>query len=234
MRFTNQISNRTRHTFVQRGALLLAVMLSACGGGGSGGSADQIQSQSNTPITQGETDTGAASTNPASGTQSTAIDTGNTAAPDAATSNNNPSGESPVQTLPAAANAAEPEDQQTDIDGSPISETFAAIDESSTQVIQAVDTGDASVTTVDELLHAAVLMGEEDLSRCISSLESVYPDGLTSASIPYLSNYTYSSRRLNYPLHAAAASGATYSWIGEEEDGTRYVFYGASILHIIS
>ena len=99
-------------------------------------------------------------------------------------------------------------------------------------VTHALETGDATLVTVDALLNDAVQLGERDLASCVQTLNSVYPGGLITATMPYLSNYVYSSRRQNYPLHAAGESGATYSWIGEQTGGSRHVYYGASIFQM--
>lgn len=110
--------------------------------------------------------------------------------------------------------------------------TYTEPGSSPAAVTHALETGDASLVTVDALLDDAVQIGEQDLVNCEQTLNRVYPGGLIAATMPYLSNYVYSSRRQNYPLHTATDSGATYSWIGEHEGGSRYVYYGASIFQM--
>lgn len=83
--------------------------------------------------------------------------------------------------------------------------------------------------TEQALLDAAITTAEELSQQCTNRLSTVFPDGLIEATMPYLSNYVYSTRQNNIPLHVAGDSGAVYSWLGEHSAGSRYVYFGAGI-----
>ncbi|MBX2883501.1 MAG: ImpA family metalloprotease [Granulosicoccus sp.] len=93
----------------------------------------------------------------------------------------------------------------------------------------ALSTGTTAGINETILLDAAIETAGDLTQRCNSILEEVFPDGLALATMPYLSNYVYSSRQSNIPLHVASDSGAVYAWLGERDSGSRYAYYGAGI-----
>lgn len=118
----------------------------------------------------------------------------------------------------------------TDGRSAPIAYPSFNIDVIST-VDNALITGDASNTTITELLDAGIATAQSSYDLCKTTLDTIYPVGLETTNFTIRSAYFNSTSYKNIPLHVNLKDNNAniYSWVGEKNTGNRYAVLGTNV-----
>ncbi|MEZ5534456.1 MAG: ImpA family metalloprotease [Thiolinea sp.] len=95
----------------------------------------------------------------------------------------------------------------------------------------ALQTGDASLVSTEELLAAGITQAQTESEFCKAELAKIYPSGLDTTDFTARSAFMASTNPRNLPLHAAWNGGdiRVYSWVGTKADDTRYAVLGTNV-----
>lgn len=98
-------------------------------------------------------------------------------------------------------------------------------------VAVALQLGDASNVTVEELLSSGIAQAQSESDYCAAELGKIYPGTVQQMVFPDRSAYLSSNSSRNVPLHVANNNGSAqvYSWMGKKENGTPYAVLGTNV-----